>query len=247
MIWGLINGLQIVFFGLWSVLWISVAIVLGMFFRELPLWLARRVWAPPLLWVVGARLEIIDDGKVDYSRPHIYVMNHQSMLDIGVAFVALPVNLRFIAKAELGRIPFLGWFMRVTGMITVERQGGPKAAASLRKAARRIQGGANILTFPEGTRSRNGQLLPFKPGIFRVAQLAGVAVVPITIQGADKVLPADSLRARPGVVRIHIYAPIEPSREVQEKVEAVIRNGLICPTQPSPGSNTPHPQRSPGP
>jgi 1-acyl-sn-glycerol-3-phosphate acyltransferase len=186
--------------------------------------MARKIWTPPLLWAAGVQLVIEQTVPIRWDEPHIFVMNHQSMLDIGVAFVALPVNLRFIAKKELLFVPFLGWYLWATGMIGIDRSNSSKAAVSLRQAARRITHGASILAFPEGTRTRDGTIKPFKKGIFRMAQMARVPIVPVAIAGAFEVLPADSFKVSPGVVRLKIGAPIvgDNADMLLEKTQATV-------------------------
>src|SRR5690606_2843749 len=136
------------------------------------------------------------------SAPHIFLMNHQSMVDIPAAFASIPANLRFVAKHSLKHIPFLGWYMSMTGMIFVNRNDRRKAFQSLQQAADRIREGASILAFPEGTRSRDGVLLPFKRGPFLLALESGVPVIPVVIDGSGRNFPAGTLlQIRPATVR----------------------------------------------
>src|SRR4051812_21739291 len=123
------NALQLLFLLSWSALWISLALVVAVvtWNRDLPLVMARRIWARPLIRAAGARFAIDPLPALDFSRPHIYVMNHQSMLDVACAFAALPVNLRFVAKDVLKFVPFLGWYMWATRMIFVDRSKGVRA------------------------------------------------------------------------------------------------------------------------
>src|SRR6476660_8577156 len=115
--WAVINTLQAIHAVVWSALWISVALVVsGLTWRRRPaLALARRVWAPGLL-AVAVRLEVVGLERVDFSRPHLFVANHQSWIDIPALFAGLPVPLLFMAKRELAKVPFLGWYIRAMGM-----------------------------------------------------------------------------------------------------------------------------------
>ncbi|HEY1418840.1 MAG TPA: lysophospholipid acyltransferase family protein, partial [Myxococcaceae bacterium] len=128
---------------LWSIFWIPAALVLGTLRRDpsLPLRFARRHWGPGMLRLAGADLRV--DGSPDAlaDRPAIYVMNHQSSLDIPAAFSVLPVDLRFIAKHTLRKVPFLGWYMSWTGMVFVDRSNSTQAVGSLSAAAERLRGG----------------------------------------------------------------------------------------------------------
>src|SRR4051812_4679829 len=111
--WFLVNVLQALFTGSWSALWMSLAVVVPVLTgsEELPLAMARRFWAPPLLFFAGTRVLVEGLERVDLEQPCVFAMNHESMIDIAIAIVALPVNLHFITKRELARVPFLGWYI----------------------------------------------------------------------------------------------------------------------------------------
>jgi 1-acyl-sn-glycerol-3-phosphate acyltransferase len=209
-LWILLNLVQALFLCLWTSLWITLALValLLTFRRDLPLAMARRFWGPGVLRAAGVRLEVEGGADVDWSKPHVFVSNHTSFLDIPVAFVALPSNLRFVAKSSLAWVPFLGWYMWATGMVFVDRGKTGRAIASMRRAGERIRAGASILAYPEGTRSTDGKIRELKRGAFVVALESRVPGVPVAIFGAERVLPAGGFRVRPGRVRVRIGAPI---------------------------------------
>ncbi|MEO0814337.1 MAG: lysophospholipid acyltransferase family protein, partial [Myxococcota bacterium] len=161
------------------------------------------------------------ESHIEWDKPHIYVMNHQSAADIPVSFIAIPVNLRFIAKAILRYVPWLGTYMLMTGMIFVDRGNRRKAMSSMQKAARRIREGCNIIAYAEGTRSRSGRVLPFKKGPFVLALEAGVPIVPCAIEGGQRVFPP-GLKIRPGTVRLKIGTPI-PTADLSKRD----RNALL--------------------
>jgi len=208
--WFLVNAFQAVYAVLWSALWISVALaVCALTWRRGPaLALARRVWAPGLLAAGGARLAVFGRERIDFARPHLFVANHQSWMDIPALFAALPVPLLFMAKRELARVPFLGWYIRAMGMVFVERQVRAAGAASVGHAAERLGRGWSVLSFPEGTRTRDGRLHPFKSGGFAAAIEAGVPVVPVAIEGAGRVIPPGGFRVRPGRIRVIVGDPL---------------------------------------
>jgi len=210
--WGILNVLQLVLMVAWTVAWISLALGLMVVTlnRELPLVLARRAWAPGALWLAGARLHVEPLPALDFGAPCIFVMNHQSALDICCAFAALPSNLRFVAKHTLARVPFLGWYMWATGMVFVNRGNRFQAVQSLRRAGEAIRSGKCILVYPEGTRSRGEfALQPFKRGPFALAVEARVPLVPVAVEGTGRVMPAGGVHIRPGTVRLKVGAPIE--------------------------------------
>ncbi len=208
--WLLVNFAQAIFLGVWTAFWISAALlVLAVTFRrDLPLHMARTCWAPGILWGAGAKVVVEGGEGIDWSKPHVYLMNHQSAIDIPVAFYVLKTPLRFIAKRVLSKVPFLGWYMSATGMIFVDRERSTEAIASIQRAGERIRNGASILAYPEGTRSRDARILPLKKGTIVVAIESQVPVVPVAIAGANDVLSATGFRVRPGVIRVKIGEPI---------------------------------------
>lgn len=221
----LLNALQLSFFGLWSVVCISLAFVAGVltFRRELPLAMARRMWAPPLIWMTGSRLAVEKLPDVDWSKPHIFVMNHQSMADIPAAFMGLPANLRFVAKHTLKYAPFIGWYMWFTGMIFVNRSNRKQAVASLAKAGERIREGSNILAYPEGTRSPDGTIRAFKKGPFVLAIEAGVPIIPLAVEGTRQMLPVGNLKMRPALIRMKVGEPIPTAGLSEADRESLLR------------------------
>jgi 1-acyl-sn-glycerol-3-phosphate acyltransferase len=222
----LYSVLQAVVTGVWSSFWITIALLgqILTFQPRVALALARSVWAPGLLKLNRIDLEIEGGERIDYSKPHIYVLNHQSMADTCAGFAAIRTDLRFVAKEILRYVPFLGWYMWATGMIFVDRSQSAKAIRSIQRAGERIRAGASIIAFPEGTRSRDRRIHPFKKGIFRVALEAGVPIVPVALEGGADVLPADGFRPRPGVIRVAIGEPIDVTRYSVENRDRLIRD-----------------------
>jgi 1-acyl-sn-glycerol-3-phosphate acyltransferase len=223
-----LNVAQALFLAFWTSLWIGVALVVAIVAGQAPaLAMARRIWAPGMRWAARAELRVEVPPTIDWSRPYVVVMNHQSMLDIVMAFIAVPVNLRFVAKDVLKYVPFLGWYMWATGMIFVKRRRG----GSLLSAASRLEGGASVLIYPEGTRSADGRIGPFKKGAFALATTAHVPIVPIAIDGSGACLPRDGFRARPGVIRVRIGCPIPTAGAGHQDVAALsdeVRDALIA-------------------
>lgn len=212
---------QAVFLVLWLVFWISLSGLAALLTLngELPLMMARRFWAPMHWHITGSPLLVEPLPDVDWSKPHIFLMNHQSNFDIPVAFAVIPVNIRFIAKHVLKWIPFLGWYMTGTGMIFINRSNRRAAMRGLKLAGERIRAGSNILAFPEGTRTKDGRILPFKKGSFALAVEAGVPIIPIAIDGTLGMLPSGSVRLRRHPIRVKMGPPIStagikgPARE----------------------------------
>ncbi|WNG39490.1 1-acyl-sn-glycerol-3-phosphate acyltransferase [Archangium minus] len=201
---------QAVFLILWLVFWITLSGLAAIVTLngEVPLMMARRFWAPMHWRITGSPLLVEPLPDVDWSKPHIFLMNHQSAFDIPVAFAVIPVNIRFIAKHVLKWIPFLGWYMAGTGMIFLNRSNRREAMRSLKEAGERIRAGSNILAFPEGTRSKDGRILPFKKGSFVLAVEAGVPIIPMAVEGTNGMLPPGSIRLRRSPIRVKVGPPI---------------------------------------
>ena len=157
---------------------------------------------------VGASVRVCGAENIRAGESYVFLSTHQSYMDIPIMLGYMPAQLRIAAKREVFQIPFLGWHMRRGGHISINRGSTTEAVASLRRAAREIRPGISVFLFPEGTRTRDGSLQPFKKGGFRVALQTGLSVVPVTIVGTRQVLPRDSFVFRPGPVLMHLDAPI---------------------------------------
>lgn len=223
--WFFLNVGQGIFVAVWSILWIAVALLLRPFSHETSVALSRWCWAPALVGITGARVTVLQEGPpLEPSRPCIFVMNHQSILDIPLAMACLPVNLRFIAKSSIRWVPFLGWYIGAMGMIFIDRRNHAEALQSLDVAARRIREGVNLLAFPEGTRSLDGSIQPLKKGVFITAIQAGVPLVPVVAVGPGKVLPPGGFRIRPGDIHVAIGPAIDASRYSMEQRDELVRD-----------------------
>lgn len=141
-------------------------------------------------------------------RPAVFIGNHTSLFDPPLMISTLPCRPVFVAKRELARIPFLGWVIWLADFIFIDRRDRASAMASLAEAAARIRAGQAIVAFPEGTRSREGSLLPFKKGAFALAFEAGVSVVPFAIHGGPEILPKGAWRVKGGSYRITVGQPL---------------------------------------
>ncbi len=168
-------------------------------------------WAKGILWVSGVRVQTngFDPGLIGQSC--IFMSNHQSNYDIPVLYCGLPVQFRWLAKAELFRIPIFGRSMRSAGYVSIDRSNRKSAFRSLAKAADMIRNGTSVMIFPEGTRSSDGKLLPFKKGGFVLAVDAGVPIVPIMISGTHTIMPKGRLLISRRHVRIDVGEPIQSS------------------------------------
>ncbi len=170
-----------------------------------------RAWSRLILASSGIRVRVEGMENIDRNSTAIFCVNHQSAMDIPVLFLRLPVQFRFVAKRSLFHLPFLGWHLRRSGHIPVDRGRPRQGLKSLEQAAERIRAGSSVVLFPEGHRSRDGQMLPFKTGSFHLAILAGVPIVPITLNGTRQVLKPDTYHVRGGQIEMIVHPPIPTS------------------------------------
>ncbi len=211
LLWRLVNAVQFTCFFVWTVFWITFAVVLSTVTRRrsLALVLARRVWAPVLNRAALLRLEAEGQEQLEEGRAYYFASNHQSFLDIPVLFATLPTGLHFVAKAELASFPFIGWFVSFVGMVFVERGHRGKGLQAVERVTDLLREGKSVISFSEGTRGNGQQVNRFKSGGFRAPIAAGVPVVPVAIVGTSQAMPARSLALRPARVKVRIGAPIE--------------------------------------
>ena len=208
--WAAFNALQLAFTLAWTAIGICLALLvrLATGSQHWPLRAAARIWAPGLMVGAGARLRVEGADTIDWSQPHVLVANHQSVIDVCALFRATPLPLRFVLKQEMTRMPFVGWYARQMGMLFIERGNSRSSPQRLRDAVALVQRGSTLCAFPEGTRSRDGNVGTFKGGLFQVAIEAGVPVVPVAIEGSGAVLPSAGFRVRPGTIRVRFGAPL---------------------------------------
>lgn len=181
-----------------------------------------RIWARFILWI--SRVQVRVDGleNLPLDRPCILTSNHQSYFDIWTLLAVLPVQFRFAAKEELFRIPFLGWHLKRSGNIPIHRNNPRKALRSLREAGRRIDNGVPVLLFPEGGRSPDGQLQPFKRGVLLLAAYSKAPIVPLVITGSRAVMPKGSFHIRPGDIRLQIAPAIDTSQVGSHNIDGLM-------------------------
>jgi len=168
-----------------------------------------NLWAKLLLLISNTKVEVIGAENILHNKPQIFMANHQSDFDILIVLAHIPGQFRWIAKKELFNIPIFGAAMKTAGYIEIDRNNHEKAMQSMDEAALRIREGKSVMTFPEGTRSRDGEIKPFKQGTFHLAIRSGVPIVPVSIIGSGQIMPKRSLKVTPGRVKLIIGKPIE--------------------------------------
>jgi 1-acyl-sn-glycerol-3-phosphate acyltransferase len=181
-----------------------------------------RWWSRAITRLAGVRIDAEVRGTIDPARSYVFMANHLSTVDIWALFVALPVPVRMIAKKQLAAIPLFGWAMWAGRFIFIDRQNAVAARRSIERAEQRIRSGASVLLFPEGTRSRDGKLGPFKKGGFHLALDSGVPIVPVALRGTRELMPRRSLLLRSGRVSVIIGPPIATAGLSSEDRDALL-------------------------
>jgi 1-acyl-sn-glycerol-3-phosphate acyltransferase len=202
-----------------------------------------RIWAKCILALSNIKVGVKGLSNLKPGRSYIYMPNHMSNFDIPVLQAYLPVQFRWLAKAELYKIPIFGYAMKRAGYISIDRFDRKSAMESLNKVAKIIRDGVSVIIFPEGTRSRTNKVQPFKKGGFFLAVDSGVPIIPIIIRGTERIMPKKQMSIKPGNVTLEITRPInssdytrETKDDLMEKVRDIIlgsfeqnkKNGVLC-------------------
>jgi 1-acyl-sn-glycerol-3-phosphate acyltransferase len=181
-----------------------------------------RWWSIAVLWAVGVKIRVHGMENVSGQEPRIFASNHVSWFDVPALASTLPRN-RFVAKAELFKVPIFGRAMRSAGMIEIQRDNRKAAFGAYEVAAERIRAGNSVVVFPEGTRGHAYPLRPFKKGPFVLAIAAGVPIVPIILHGSIEIMRKGSLLAHPGTIDIHLLEPVSTSSVDYDHREALMQ------------------------
>lgn len=208
----LLRSLHSLFLLVWLIVSTFIFAVLIILSRVLSARISRwfaRSWAIILIFLGGVRLDIKGLEKLDRKKKYFFVSNHQSAADIVVLYVSLPYYPCFLAKKSLFYIPFFGWGMAALGYIPIERKNPREARKTIDKTAKLLnKGRTSLIVFPEGTRSTDGNLQPFKLGVFSLAVNAGLDVVPVALRGTREILPKGTYFIKPHAVSVLVADPI---------------------------------------
>jgi 1-acyl-sn-glycerol-3-phosphate acyltransferase len=188
-----------------------------------------RLWGKIALLVNRVKVRVEGIEHLKGEGPYIFMSNHQGTYDIFALLGHLPFQFRWLAKKELFSIPFFGWVMAAAGYVSVDREGTRKTVEAMNEAARKIREGMSVVIFPEGSRSPDGSIQPFKKGGFTLAIKSKVPIIPISIIGSREIMPKGELTVTSGEIRIRIDHPIDTQnyslkdrKSLMEKVRQTI-------------------------
>jgi len=192
-------------------------------------------WAKCCGWLTPISVEIQGAEHADTGRSYVVVANHQSVYDIFVIYGWLRLDMKWVMKAELRKVPFIGVGCEKAGHVFVNRRNHKQAAEAINAALERLGDGIGILFFPEGTRSNDGCLLPFKKGAFRVAIDQQIPLLPVTVVGTREILPNKTLSLFPGRAKLVIHQAIETKGLDHDDLPAIMEKsrGSIASALPS--------------
>jgi 1-acyl-sn-glycerol-3-phosphate acyltransferase len=195
--------------------------------------IAGRCWARISSIITPMFVDVIFPEKIDPKQSYVIAANHQSQYDIFAVYGWIPADFRWVMKMELRKVPLIGFYCERAGHVYIDRSNHQSSVDSINRAKKHISGGTCILFFPEGTRSSNGKLLPFKKGAFRFAVDMKLPILPVTIVGTKDILPANTMALFPGRARLIIHDPInidsynhDNIEGLMEKVRFSIQKGL---------------------
>jgi 1-acyl-sn-glycerol-3-phosphate acyltransferase len=189
----------------------------GGLFEKAPRW-----WSSAVLWAAGIKVRVHGMENAATGEPHIFASNHVSWFDVPALARILP-RYKFVAKAELFKVPIFGRGMRAVGMIEIQRENRKAAFGAYDVAAERIRSGSSVVVFPEGTRGHAYPLRPFKKGPFVLAIAAGVPIVPIIVHGTIEIMPKGSWWVRPGTIDVHLLEPVSTTGVDYDHREALMQ------------------------
>jgi len=209
--WLVLNSIQWLLLLIVTIICGPIAMIFALISPKVSFYFSKHVWARLFCIIAGVRIRIKNIDRINKLNEHvIFCSNHQSNYDI-IAIYRSAINpIYFIAKKELKKLPFIGWYISTIGMIFIDRSNKDKAMESMKKAGKLIKSGKDVITFPEGTRSRSGELQMFKRGSFIIAKTSNIKIVPVGISGSFKVNPPKSFNLRPGIITVNFGNPIVP-------------------------------------
>jgi len=217
-----------------TVFFVSLGIIVVIFFDDT---IANRTtgvwWARFNSFITPMHVTVLGREHVKPGQSYVVVSNHQSSYDIFVLYGWLGIDIKWVMKKELRNIPIFGFAGKMGGNIYIDRGSPASAYTSLQEAKKKLEAGTSVIILAEGTRSKTGEIGPFKKGAFVLATDLGMPILPISISGTRSILPPKTLRLFPGraVMKIHKPIPVSPEDrdkidELKKKTRSIIESGF---------------------
>lgn len=186
-------------------------------------YLSGVMWARLNCLLTPVFIRVTGRENIVKKQSYVIVVNHQSAYDILVLYARIGVDFKWVMKKEVRKIPGVGFGSKAVGHIFIDRSSSKAAIDTINAAKSRIRDGTSVIIFPEGTRSRTREMLPFKKGAFWFAFDLNLPILPVTINGTREILPSGSMRLRPGKAEMIIHPPIDISRFSRDDMQELIR------------------------
>ncbi len=222
------------FFIVNSVVFGTLAVLVSSFSQRLASLLAGVVWARLNSFLTPIFVRVKGRENIRKGQSYMIIANHQSFYDIFVLYGWLGIDFKWVMKKEVRKMPGVGFGSEALGHIFIDRSSTKAALETIDKAKDKIKGGTSMVFFPEGTRSRTGELLPFKKGAYRFAFDLDLPILPVTISGTRKIMPPGTLDVRPGRAEIYIHPPVDINQYSLENINDLMtytRNIIQSPLQ----------------
>lgn len=222
----IINIIQLIFLSLWT---IFIVYICAPFLNYNGAWyITTHWWAGGCARILFSKIKIEGLENLDPKQHYIFMANHSSYFDIACLFYATKRRLHFVAKQELGRQFFTGYMLRKLQIIFIDRSNAQRSAASMRQAIETIKSGKDIAIFPEGTRTKTGQLGVFKKGGFKMAIQSHTPIVPVVIEKSARAWARNNIRFRPTTVVVRFCKPVETDNLTENNAQALSEQVREC-------------------
>jgi 1-acyl-sn-glycerol-3-phosphate acyltransferase len=214
-----------------------LAILLSFINKRFSSQVAGRAWARFNGTMASVKVRVLGKENIDKSQSYVIVANHQSLFDIFIMYGWLGIDIRWVMKYELRKVPVLGTACKRMGHIFVNRTNTKASLESINQAKKQIVNGTSVIFFPEGTRSKSGEIGKFKKGAFKLAFDLQLPLLPVTINGTGELLPTETMDLRPGTAEMIIHPPIDIRKYKQEEElgklmedsRRIISSKFMCP------------------
>jgi 1-acyl-sn-glycerol-3-phosphate acyltransferase len=229
------NAFQLFLLALWTLVLGTPAILLGLLVpgRERKGRIFRwvtKIYSRLALPLFGVTVETRGLSRVDRNSPYVFMSNHVSHIDSPALAVSIPHPMYWVFKKELSRIPVFGWVLLSLGQIMVDRANFAQARTAMAAALEGLSGNHSVLIYPEGTRSKDGNLQPLKKGGFFLAVSSGLPIVPVRVSGSRDIVASGSLAVRPGHVIVELFDPIPTTGKTDADIPELmgrVRDALL--------------------